>query len=639
MEHGRGQRRAKFLDRVWRMIVDDRAEALRSTRQRAGCRSRTTSRTRVLHRDDQGRHATIWINLAFNTAIARMMEFVNFFTKQATRPRQAMEPFVLLLSPFAPHMAEELWQVLGHDQTLAYEPWPEFDEQCIRENTIEVPVQVGKKVRAKIQVPADATTEQLEAAARADERIAANCCETRKSSKSIVVPGRLVNFKVNIEPRHRELEHGHMNNVISLVLGGGRGSRLYPLTKLRAKPAVPLAAKYRLIDIPLSNCINSGLNRIYVLTQFLSVSLHRHIRRTYRFDHFTGGFVELLAAQQTADAGTDWYQGTADAVRKNLRYVEQPGIDYVLILSGDQLYRMDYREMLETHEESGADVTIAAMPVDREAARPWASCGSTTRAAWSAFWKSRRPTRRSTLVRMDPAWIDAQGIESQRARLPGQHGHLPVQPRLPGRRAAQDRLSGFRQGDLSRRHPQPARAGAPVRRLLGRHRDDPLVLRSELEPGQTRIRPSTWPRPTRPIYSRARFLPPSLMEGARIEKSLIADGCRIGKGAVIENSVIGLRCIIGESVTIRNSILMGADFYEQNDARKPCGPEHPLVGIGDGSVIEGAIVDKNCRIGRNVRVVNEQGIEDGPDDEICMIRDGIPVVVKDAVLPDGWQLS
>ena len=161
---------------------------------------------------------------------------------------------------------------------------------------------------------------------------------------------------------------GNMNNVITLVLGGGRGSRLYPLTKVRAKPAVPLAAKYRLIDIPLSNCINSGLNHIYVLTQFLSVSLHRHIRLTYRFDHFSGGFVELLAAQQTADAGTDWYQGTADAVRKNIRYIEQPGIDYVLILSGDQLYRMDYREMLKTHQESGAEVTIAAIPVTREAA-------------------------------------------------------------------------------------------------------------------------------------------------------------------------------------------------------------------------------------------------------------------------------
>ena len=156
-----------------------------------------------------------------------------------------------------------------------------------------------------------------------------------------------------------------MRNLISLVLGGGRGTRLYPLTKFRSKPAVPLAGRYRLIDIPLSNCINSGLNRVYVLTQFLSVSLHRHIRQTYRFDAFSGGFVEILAAQQTMDHGTDWYEGTADAVRKNMRYIQQPGTDYVLILSGDQLYRMDYQAMLRTHVESGADVTIAAMPVSR----------------------------------------------------------------------------------------------------------------------------------------------------------------------------------------------------------------------------------------------------------------------------------
>src|SRR5687768_9492056 len=161
-----------------------------------------------------------------------------------------------------------------------------------------------------------------------------------------------------------------MQNVISLVLGGGRGTRLYPLTKYRSKPAVPLAGKYRLIDIPLSNCINSGFNRMYVLTQFMSVSLHRHIRQTYRFDHFSGGFVELLAAQQVSDdVNKDWYQGTADAVRKNLRYLQQPGIDYVLILSGDQLYRMDYRDMLRSHLDAGADVTIAGMPVDRQGAK------------------------------------------------------------------------------------------------------------------------------------------------------------------------------------------------------------------------------------------------------------------------------
>ena len=160
-----------------------------------------------------------------------------------------------------------------------------------------------------------------------------------------------------------------MRNMMTMVLGGGRGTRLYPLTKFRSKPAVPLAGLYRLIDIPISNCINSGFKRIYVLTQFMSVSLHRHIRQTYRFDRFDNGFVEILAAQQTEEKGTDWYQGTADAVRKNLRYLEQPGIDYVMILSGDQLYRMDYREMVKTHIDNKADATIAGMPVDAEQTR------------------------------------------------------------------------------------------------------------------------------------------------------------------------------------------------------------------------------------------------------------------------------
>src|SRR5688500_16308758 len=203
-----------------------------------------------------------------------------------------------------------------------------------------------------------------------------------------------------------------MRNVISLVLGGGRGQRLYPLTKFRSKPAVPVAAKYRLIDIPLSNCINSGLDRIYVLTQFNSVSLHRHIRRTYNFDHFAGGFVEILAAQQTLDS-SDWYQGTADAVRQQMRYLQQPGIDYVLILSGDQLYRMDFREMIAEHQRAKADVTIAALPVDSAEAR---RCGimrldDTGRVV--GFLEKPQTDEELKLVRTDPAWIDARGLQSR----------------------------------------------------------------------------------------------------------------------------------------------------------------------------------------------------------------------------------
>ena len=203
-----------------------------------------------------------------------------------------------------------------------------------------------------------------------------------------------------------------MRNVLTLVLGGGRGTRLYPLTKYRSKPAVPLAGKYRLIDIPLSNCINSGLNRIYVLTQFNSVSLHRHIRRTYNFDVFTSGFVEILAAQQTLDS-SDWYQGTADAVRQHLRYIEQPDIDYVLILSGDQLYRMNYEAMFEAHRQSGADVTIGGLPVHSHQAAALGIMRVDDTGRVVGFLEKPQTEEEVAIVRTHPAWIDAHGIDSQ----------------------------------------------------------------------------------------------------------------------------------------------------------------------------------------------------------------------------------
>ncbi|MEX2288485.1 MAG: sugar phosphate nucleotidyltransferase, partial [Planctomycetaceae bacterium] len=203
-----------------------------------------------------------------------------------------------------------------------------------------------------------------------------------------------------------------MRNVVGLVLGGGKGTRLYPLTQYRSKPAVPLAGKYRIIDIPISNCLNSNINRIYLLTQFNSVSLHRHIRETYRFDRFTGGFVEILAAQQTNE-GADWYQGTADAVRKNLRYFEQRDIDYVLVLSGDQLYRMDYTSMLETHVRSGADVTISAVPVTSESARSFGIMRLDGAGRVVGFLEKPQTKQELDMVRTSPEWIDSLGVASR----------------------------------------------------------------------------------------------------------------------------------------------------------------------------------------------------------------------------------
>jgi glucose-1-phosphate adenylyltransferase len=264
-----------------------------------------------------------------------------------------------------------------------------------------------------------------------------------------------------------------MRNAIALVLGGGRGTRLFPLTKYRSKPAVPLAGKYRLIDIPLSNCIHSGLHRIYVLTQFMSVSLHRHIRQAYRFDTFSGGFVEILAAQQTDQGGTDWYEGTADAVRKHLRYLEQPGIDYVVILSGDQLYRMNYQDLITTHRNFGAAATIAAMPVSREAAKALGIMRVDDTGRVLGFLEKPQTQKEMDLVKMDPAWIDARGIPSQGRDLLASMGIYVF-----NRDALVDALkkTDYRGAAV------PKSRRAFVRRLLGGHRHGESVLRGELEP-------------------------------------------------------------------------------------------------------------------------------------------------------------
>jgi glucose-1-phosphate adenylyltransferase len=425
-----------------------------------------------------------------------------------------------------------------------------------------------------------------------------------------------------------------MKNLTTLVLGGGRGTRLYPLTKYRSKPAVPLAAKYRLIDIPLSNCINSGMNRIYVLTQFMSVSLHRHIRQTYRFDAFNGGFVELLAAQQTMEAGTDWYEGTADAVRKNMKYFDQPGIDYVLILSGDQLYRMDYCDMLKTHQQSKADVTIAALPVTRQEAGSLGVMRIDDTGRVAGFLEKPQTDKEIDLVRTDPAWIDARGIESKGRECLASMGIY-----LFDRKFLVDVLTKTAYQDFGKEvFPAAFRSRHVQAHLYDDYWEDIGTIKAYFD--STLALASSNPPfdfyvPDSPIYSRARFLPPTILDGATIKESMIADGCKIGKGAIIENSVIGLRCQIGENVKIRNSIVMGADFYETESQRNG----RTAVGIGKGSLIEGAILDKNCRVGENVRIVNVAGIENGEDAEDCVIRDQIPIVIKEATLPNGWKLE
>jgi glucose-1-phosphate adenylyltransferase len=428
-----------------------------------------------------------------------------------------------------------------------------------------------------------------------------------------------------------------MRNIITLVLGGGKGTRLYPLTKLRSKPAVPLAGKYRLIDIPISNCLNSGLNRIYVLTQFNSVSLNRHINQAYKFDLFGGGFVEILAAQQT-NAGEKWYQGTADAVRQNLRSIQGPGIDYVLILSGDQLYRMDFERMVQIHVESKAHVTIAALPVERRQASSFGIVRLDDTGRVVGFLEKPKTNAEVDMIRTDPAWIDAQGIPSN-----GRDCLASMGIYLFERATLVDLLEKTSYQDFGKEiFPAAIRSRKVQAYLYDGYWEDIGTIRAFYEANLQLTLPDPpfeLISPDAPLYSRLRFLPPSQFQGAHIKNAIIADGCRIGEGSKIENSIIGVRSQIGRNVTIRNSILMGADFFQttqERDCDRNAGK--PPIGIGDWTRIEGAIVDKNCRIGAQARISNAQGVDHTDEVAGAMIADGIVVVVKDATLLDGWRM-
>ena len=427
------------------------------------------------------------------------------------------------------------------------------------------------------------------------------------------------------------------SRVVALVLGGGQGSRLYPLTKFRSKPAVPVAGKYRLIDIPLSNCINSGINRIYVLTQFNSVSLHRHIRSTYTFDPFDNGFVEILAAQQT-NTSADWYQGTADAVRQNLRYAEEGGNDRVLILSGDQLYRMDFRDMLATHSRTGADVTIAAVPVHSYEASSSGIMRVDDSGRVAGFLEKPKTPQDLALVRTRPEWIDAQGISSR-----GRDCLASMGIYLFNRDTLVDVLEKTDYRDFGKEvFPASIRTRRVHVHLFDGYWEDIGTIKSFFEANLN----LTTAEPAfelsvagAPIFSHARFLPPTRIDGATIRRSLLADGGVIEAGAIIENSLIGLRCRIGRNAVIRNSIIMGNDFIEGSDeAGQYGGRGLPPLGIGAGAQIENAIIDKNCRIGRDVRVINARGLENTEETDFGMVRDGIIVMPKHAVLPDRWTL-
>jgi glucose-1-phosphate adenylyltransferase len=425
-----------------------------------------------------------------------------------------------------------------------------------------------------------------------------------------------------------------MDDVLSLILGGGRGTRLYPLTKLRSKPAVPLAGKYRLIDIPISNCINSGCQRIYVLTQFLSVSLHRHIAQTYKFDPFSQGFIEVLAAQQTNEA-TEWYEGTADAVRQQLRYIEEdPGRD-VLVLSGDQLYRMDFRHLLRTHRDARADVTLAVLPVDAGQAPGLGILRVDDAGRVTGFVEKPQAEAQLRPFRTAEAWLERRGAPAR-----GRHYLASMGIYLFRREALLDLLDTRpRATDFGREiFPRSLQSHRVCAHLFDGYWEDLGTIKAYHEAHLALASdrpPFDFHTPDGVIYTRMRYLPASRVHNAVLEQSLVSDGCVVGDGTRLQRSVLGVRSLVGRNVVLREAVVSGADRYETEAEREENRRRGvPDVGIGDGSVIERAILDKGVRIGRDVRIVNRRQVQEEEGDNY-VIRDGVVVIPKAAVVPDG----
>jgi glucose-1-phosphate adenylyltransferase len=413
-----------------------------------------------------------------------------------------------------------------------------------------------------------------------------------------------------------------MLDVLGFILGGGRGQGLYPLTKFRSAPAVPVAGKYRLIDIPISNCINSGMHRLYVLTQFLAVSLHRHIATTYKFAPFSKGFVEVLAAQQTNEAA-DWYQGTADALRQNQRYLTGDSSRDVLILSGDGLYRMNYADMVRTHRETGADITIAVAPVTRAQAGRYGVMRLGDDLRVSALVEKPTEAARLDELRKPAAFLARRGLPTDREYMANMGVYLV-------RREALLDLLRQRPGavDLVTQHFAQVLESHRVQAHLfeGYWQDlgsvrayfDANLALAGAEP------PFDFHSPEGVIYTRARHLPAALVKATELESCLVSDGCVIEGGSRLSRCVIGQRTHVREGAVLRDVVVSGADRYEKGGT----------LGIGAGAVIENAILDKDVRIGAGARIINAKGLREG-EGENYAIRDGIVVVPKGAVIPEG----
>jgi glucose-1-phosphate adenylyltransferase len=421
-------------------------------------------------------------------------------------------------------------------------------------------------------------------------------------------------------------------STIAIILGGGAGSRLYPLTASRSKPAVPIAGKYRLVDIPISNCINSNINRMFVLTQFNSASLNRHIKNTYHFSAFSSAFVDILAAEQTPD-NPSWYQGTADAVRQSLRHIAPFESDYILILSGDQLYQMDFQAMLDNHIQRGADISIATIPVGDREAPEFGILKQTADGLISSFiekpkkdvlkdWVSdtgdaMRNMGRNYLASMGiyifnrKLLFDLLEIEKKDAT---DFGKEIIPESIDKYKVASYQYDGY-WTDIGNIY-------SFFEANLGLTADIPDFNLFDN---------------SRAIYTRSRMLPPAKISGTTLEKTLVTEGCIINASR-IENSVVGIRSRIGHGTTIVSTYLMGGDYYETlEEMQYSLQRGIPKLGIGERCYIKNAIIDKNCRIGNDVRINGGHHLEN-TDHSLYTVKDGIVVVKKGAILPDGFVI-
>lgn len=422
------------------------------------------------------------------------------------------------------------------------------------------------------------------------------------------------------------------NKVLAVILGGGAGTRLYPLTASRSKPAVPIAGKYRLVDIPISNCLNSGIDRMFVLTQFNSASLNRHIKNTYHFSAFSKAFVDILAAEQTPDNPT-WYQGTADAVRQCLRHLGPFEGDYILILSGDQLYQMNFMDMINNHINSGAEITIATIPVAGREASDFGIMKKDEQGFITSF--TEKPKKE-----IHHEWVSDTGPAMQSQ---GRHYLASMGIYIFNRQLLQDLLQNeyVNATDFGKEIlPQSLGKYKVISYQYDGYWTDIGNIYSFFEAnlGLTNDIPDfNLFDNNNSIYTRARMLPPAKISGTTLEKTIIAEGCIINASR-IENSVIGIRTRIGSGTTIVSSYLMGIDFYETiEEIEHDKNHGLPSVGIGNRCYIRNAIVDKNCRIGDDVRINGGSHLEN-TDHALYTVKDGIVVIKKGAVLPNGFVI-